>query len=221
METAHRWGIPEAILRRPDKFRQGGIPPPHLFPARQPDIQRLQPLPVRRREGGNHRPGPVPRAGPGPRAQLLRMRRSAVPALPAEHFQGDTARPGHTNPHDRQSDALGRAGSAAAQRHAHREGTPGCQPPAQRMGAVHRRRDKGPQRRPPEPRIHSLGRLRQKQGVAHRPGEAPRAPVRTPIAPLSQPRRMVRQPSLLPLQRIPEAAQHHPNKLVKGNTSHL
>ena len=85
---------------------------------------------------------------------------------------------------------------------------------ASRLGAVHRRCHQRAQCRARAPRVHSLGRLCALQEAAHRPRAPSRARVGASFAAVRQPRRMVRQPPLLALQRLSARAWRAGDRLV-------
>lgn len=79
---------------------------------------------------------------------------------------------------------------------------------APRLGDVHRCRHTCPLSRSRAPCIHSVGRICALQGAAHRPLAPLHPRIGSPLAALSQPRRMVRQPPLLTLQRLSRTVRH-------------
>ena len=64
-----------------------------VYPPRDRGVRRAPPHAVRRHQGGDPRPGSVPRPEPGPRAVLLRPPRRADPAVAGQHPQGAGDRP--------------------------------------------------------------------------------------------------------------------------------
>ena len=69
-------------------------------------------------------------------------------------------------PHSGNLTPMGTAGSTAAECYTHSKGSSSGKPPAQRMGAVYRRSDKGAKRRPQQPGVHTMGRICKEQSSA-------------------------------------------------------
>ena len=68
--------------------RRRRVRPPRGVPAARRSVRRVPALPARALPGADPRPGPVPRSGPGTRAELQRPRRRAGPAVAAQRLQG-------------------------------------------------------------------------------------------------------------------------------------
>mmetsp|Transcript_87431 Transcript_87431/g.243453 ORF Transcript_87431/g.243453 Transcript_87431/m.243453 type:complete len:275 (+) Transcript_87431:6020-6844(+) len=132
----------------------------------------------------NPRPGPLPRPWPGRGPVVQRARGRALPAQPAQHLQGDPARPRQTLPRHWEPGALGRGRHPAAQRGADRGRRPTCQPCQPGLGGADRRLDPRGRRGPGAQGLHALGRLRPGQGPVDRRGRPrpPRAEGQSPVA---------------------------------------
>ena len=120
-------------------------------------------------------------------------------ALAAEHLQGDAGGAGPPGPGQRLSDAVGRAGRAAAQRGADGPRRRGQLAQGQGLGEVHRRGD--PRRgRPARPGgLRAVGQLRAEEAPADRRGAARRGEGRAPLAAVRE--EVLRLPPVHPDQR--------------------